>query len=85
MTPTTTLTDMARSLIVHQLGAYHIAAQVFKIYQSKHKIRKPHLKSVFIYKNVWKYFVLIRAKTWIKLEFNNIYVNLDHQMLPLNV
>ena len=35
MTPTTTLTNMARSLSVHQLGAYHIAAQVFKIYQSK--------------------------------------------------
>ena len=32
MTPTTTLTDMARSLSVQQLGAYHIAAQVFKIY-----------------------------------------------------
>ena len=35
MTPTTTLTNMARSLSVHQLGAYHIAAQVFKIYLSK--------------------------------------------------
>ena len=35
MTPTTTLTNMARSLSVHQLGAYHIAAQVFKIYRSK--------------------------------------------------
>ena len=35
MTPTITLTYMARSLSVHQLGAFHIAAQVFKIYQSK--------------------------------------------------
>ena len=35
MTPTITLTNMARSLSVHQLGAFHIAAQVFKIYLSK--------------------------------------------------
>ena len=35
MTPTITLTNMARSLSVHQLGAFHVAAQVFKIHQSK--------------------------------------------------
>ena len=35
MTSTITLTNMARSLSVHQLGAFHIAAQVFKIYKSK--------------------------------------------------
>ena len=35
MTPTITLTNMARSMSVHQLGAFHIAAQVFKIYKSK--------------------------------------------------
>ena len=34
-TPTSTLTNLARCLSVHQLGAYHTANQVFQVHQSR--------------------------------------------------
>ena len=37
-TPTSTLTSLARSLSVHQLGAYHTANQVYQVYQSRRPV-----------------------------------------------
>ena len=71
MTPTTTLTDMARSLSVHQLGAYHIAAQVFKIYRSK----KPEYHYARLFNNLQstKNHVTVRSQ-------NNLQTRVDFNL-----
>ena len=71
MTPTTTLTYMARSLSVHQLGAYHIAAQVFKIYRSK----KPDYHYARLFNNLQstKNHVTVRSQ-------NNLQTRVDFNL-----